>query len=123
MPKVPTNAVFSLIRTTQTGSEDGTPIFAREPVRKIRVWWDGDSQPAGMTQVSEVEPDVLIQALMIIPQAQNEIIMEEADEGTVVFDDGTSVDGTWRVLSAHRKARLSGAGNQEVLLQRTIESR
>ena len=123
MPKVPTNAVFSLIRTIQTGSEDGTPIFSQEPVRTLKVWWDGDSQPAGMTQVSEVEPDVLIQALMIIPQSADEIIMEEADEGTVVFDDGTPVGGRWRVLSAHRKARLSGAGNQEILLQRTIESR
>ena len=123
MPKVPTNATFSLIRTIQTGSEDGTPIFTQEPVRRLRVWWDGDHQPARMQRVSDVEPDVLIQALMIIPQAPGEVIMEEADEGTVIFDDGTPVGGRWRVLSAHRKARLSGAGNQEIILQRTIESR
>ena len=123
MPRVPTNAVFSLIRFSQTGSEDGTPVFTQDPVRHIRVWWDGDHSPAQMQQISDVEPDVLIQALMIIPQSRFEVVIEEADEGTVVFDDGTPVGGRWRVLSAHRKARLSGAGNQEIVLQRTIESR
>lgn len=82
-----------------------------------------DPTKGDLKKVDDLNPNVMIRALMIIPEADDEVRIEVADEGTVEFQDGTAVAGTWRVLSSVRKPRLGSRGNQEVRLQRTIESR
>lgn len=106
--RFPTNAAMTIIRSVETGRQDGTPIYEDQRLGPYRAWWRDLTPDEAATEVKR-ESVAYLQGFR--PGL--------SDRAEVTVDGAEAI--TWEVLDVRDRTDGRGIHHHQVRLQRVIE--